>query len=510
MDSREAGVCPFVLFCAIVASLGALNGGINMSALNIPEYFVRNCPDVASGIMTYFPGSTLPRCIPMDDLIWGIATGMFALGGIPGALIAGRLAESLGRRDAMLVTNITFLIGAVLISVSTTTAMFIIGRIFVGMGSGAMTVLVSMYTAEISPPKQRGVIVGLLQLFFQLGFVVIQLCGLGLQSSIGWRVISVITVAPALLQVILLPFCARSPRWLLNQNRNNEAHGALLKLRRGNIELEFNDMAHLFTTDRQQQKTSSQSPIHNEKISTALTPSPSSQPEKEQDEEIESLSLLQILRIPILAIVTMKMMVIHAGFQLCGIAAIMYYSTSLFQAAFDGSKAAYVTVGASGVFFVFTIIGLTMVDRLGRKVLIFISAIGMSISSIIMTVALVLEIPILQVIAILLFVSAFAVGLGICAFLLSSESFPTYAVSAGCSIALMTNWFFNFVVGLLFPTLLRVLDNYVFVPFAIITFLLALFTWFFIVETAGKSIDDIGRESGWYDLDPKEFLKKKK
>ncbi|KAI9498487.1 general substrate transporter [Zychaea mexicana] len=491
MDSRQAGVRLSVIFCAAVASLGTFNCGINTSALNIPGYFVRNCPDASAlgDTTTYFPGTVLPKCIPMDDLIWGIATGVFAIGGLLGAMFAGCLAERMGRRDSMFLVNITFVIGAAMNSLATTSTMFAIGRVFVGIGSGAMSVLVSMYIAEIAPPKQRGMLVGLLQLFATLGVLVVELCGLGLQSAIGWRLSAAITVIPAFLQVMLLPLCVRSPRWLISQNRIDEAREALLKLRRGDIETEFADM----TRYAAEAITSITAPAVG--LTKSATP-----------KESEALSLLQVMRIPILAILTGKMMIIHAGFQLCGISAIMYYSTSIFQATFGATGAAYLTVGVASIFVLFTVIGLALVDRLGRKSLILFSALAMCISSILMTVGLLLHISILQVICVMLFVATFGVGLGICPFLFTSESFPTYAVGAACSAALVSNWFFNFVIGFLFPTLLRVCGNYVFMLFAAVTFLLALFIHFFTTETARKSIDNIGRELGWYDLDPKRFL----
>ncbi|KAI7848729.1 major facilitator superfamily domain-containing protein [Circinella umbellata] len=545
MDSTQTRIHPLVIFCSIVASMGTFNAGINTSALNIPGYFVRNCPNVDSSEITYFPGTGLPECIPMNDFVWGIATGMLALGGLVGAIIAGRLAKYTGRRDTMFIINSTFFIGAILMGSATTSAMLIIGRIFAGIGSGSMSVLVSMYIAEIAPPKQRGMLVGLLQLFATCGFLVIELCGLGLQSAIGWRISSVITVIPALLQIILLPFCVRSPRWLINQNRVDEAYKALSKLRQGDIDAEFNDMTHFSSTSsrdmgknveyntsftlsppslssstnnenviipyQQEQlnyRQQSDNSIYSTKKSLAITLS-SPLPVKEGTKQRESLSLIQLVNIPVLAKLTFKMIILHAGFQLCGILAIMYYSTSIFQTTFDGNYAAYVTVGVSGVFVIFTMIGLILVDRLGRKALILFSSVTMCISCILMTVALTFDKPIFQVVCIMLFVATFAVGLGICPFLFASESFPTYAIDAGCSAALMSNWFFNFAMGLLFPTLMKALDVYVFVPFAVITFLLAIFTYFFTVETAGKSIDEIGRELGWYDLELKKFSQKK-
>ena len=69
-DSTQAGVHPFVIFCSIVASAGTFNAGINTSALNIPGYYVRNCPNAEPGEITYFPGTGLPECIPMNDVVW--------------------------------------------------------------------------------------------------------------------------------------------------------------------------------------------------------------------------------------------------------------------------------------------------------------------------------------------------------------------------------------------------------------------------------------------------------
>jgi hypothetical protein len=70
MDSRNASLKPFVIFCAMIASLGSFNSGFNTSALNIPGNAVRYCPGVEHGKVTYYPNSPLPECIPMSDWIW--------------------------------------------------------------------------------------------------------------------------------------------------------------------------------------------------------------------------------------------------------------------------------------------------------------------------------------------------------------------------------------------------------------------------------------------------------
>ncbi|KAI7850222.1 general substrate transporter [Circinella umbellata] len=498
MDSRQAGVKPFVIFCSLIASLGTLNSGINTSALNVPSYYVRNCPD--SDHVTYFPGSSLPQCIKMNDWIWGVATGMLAVGGLLGAISSGTLAERFGRRDSMLFMNALFVIGAVLISTSTTSGQFAVGRIFVGVTSGFMTTIVSVYITEISPPSHRGVLVAFLQLFTTIGIFLIEAIGLGLRTPVGWRVVTAITVVPAIIQAAGLIFCSRSPRWLIGRNRIDEARAVMLKLRKGNIEEEFTEMIHGVLNNN---NTSAPSPSSNDKT-LIDDDNDSGKIEKLSVEtkknNTSTLTLFEVMRIRKLAILTMQQMVLHAGSQLTGINAIMYYSTSIFEASF-GDNAAYVTVGVAALNIVATIVGQSLIDRLGRKMLMLISSVCMCIFAALMVVGMTQDIPVLQVVCIMLFVASFGVGLGIIPFLYTAECLPSYAVGAGCAAALMSNWFFNFIIGLIFPSLASACGDYVFLIFVGLTFLLSIFIFFFIIETKKRSIEDIGRQLGWYDLD---------
>ncbi|KAI8142508.1 general substrate transporter [Fennellomyces sp. T-0311] len=489
MDSRQAGVKPFVLFCALVASLGTFNSGVNTSSLNIPGFYVLNCPNSSS--TTYFPGSSLPHCIHMDDWTWGVATGMFAVGGLVGALASGPLSERIGRRNSMLAMNISFVIGALLLSTSTTSAQFAIGRIFVGIASGFMTTVVSVYITEISPPSHRGVLVSFLQLFTTLGIFIIEAIGLGLRSPVGWRVVTVITVGPAVVQAVGLLFCARSPRWLIGHGRVDEARVEMLRLRKGCVEAEFTEMISgvVSSSPELEKESVTDDGIYKEPVKQ--------NEEKKQDHH---LTFFQVMKVPRLAILVMQQMILHAGSQLTGINAIMYYSTSIFEKSFGGN-AAYVTVGVAALNIFATVVGQSLIDRLGRKSLMMISAVCMCLFSALMTVGMALDISVLQVVCIMLFVASFGCGLGIIPFLFTAECLPTYAVSAGCGAALMSNWFFNFIIGLIFPTLQSACGDYVFLIFAGLTFLLALFIFFFTKETKCKSIEQIGRDLGWYDLD---------
>ncbi|KAF7726432.1 Solute carrier 2, facilitated glucose transporter member 5 [Apophysomyces ossiformis] len=425
---------------------------------------------------------------------------MFAIGGLIGALAAGPMASKFGRRDAMIMLNISFFIGAVLLSTATTSAQFAIGRIFVGIGSGFMTVVISMYIAEISPPDYRGALGSFLQLFMTFGLLIIQAVGLGLSTPVGWRVVTVITCVPAIAQMIMLPFCPRSPRWLISENRVDEARLELLKLRNGDIEEEFADMILALTKGGNNDKKS----VDNDSAACFENNAGSGTNEAAFESEI-SLSFMQVMKIPVLAILTVKMMLIHAASQLTGINAIMYFSTSIFATSF-GSDARYVTVGVAALNVCLTFLGLAVVDRLGRKTLLTISAAGMCLFGVLMCIALRFSISPLQVVCVMLFVSSFAVGLGMIPFVITAEVYPTYAVGAASSAALAINWLCNFIIGLIFPTLQNACGPFVFLIFAGISFAATIFIFLFVPETKLKSIEQVGREIGWADLDLQKVL----
>ncbi|KAI8987227.1 general substrate transporter [Pilobolus umbonatus] len=504
MDSRNASLKPFVIFCAMIASLGAFNSGVNTSALNIPGNNVRYCPGVAPGVVTYYPNSPLPQCVPMSDWIWGVATGMFAVGGLLGAMSNGYMSNKFGRRDSMIMMNVNFFIGAILLSLATTSAQFAIGRIFVGIGSGFMTCVIGIYIAEISPPKYRGALIAVLQLFTTLGILIIELITLGLNSAVGWRIAVIITLAPAIIQMVVLPFCPRSPRWLIGQNRVDEARVEFLRLRNGDIESEFNDMILGITKSGEHDKEAG----HIDKDSANGVENSIDKAEAAEEAEGQ-LNLLKVFTIPVLAALCIKFFVLHGLSQLTGINAIMYYSTSIFELSF-GDDAKYVTVGVAALNVVITVVGLALVDRLGRKTLLLISTAGMCIFCVIMTIGMKFNIGGLQVVCIMLYVSFFAVGYGMIPFIVTSECFPTYAVGAASSACLAINWLCNFVIGLIFPTLLAACGPYVFLIFAGLSLIAFFFILIFIPETKRKTIDEIGRQLGWFGINVSQYVDKRR
>lgn len=420
----------------------------------------------------------------------------------------------------MLVVNVTFFIGALLLSLSTTSAQFALGRLIVGIGAGAMTVAVSMYIAETTPSRYRGTMGSYLQLFITIGIFIVEIVGLGTSSYIGWRIIVMLTIVPSIIQIICLPLCVRSPRWLIAKGRIDEARESLLRLRHGDIEQEFAEMISSSST------TIKMDDINNHRH--IMDPHKEDEKEYHQDKEVDkdhdsaagfknssptitvadnpsqteiTLHFFQIIKIPVLAKLTVKVLLIHILSQITGINAIMNYSTSIFEATFQ-ENAKYATIGVGALNVLMTLVGSFLIDRLGRKLLLIISSAGMCIFGILEMVGLLFNNGALQVVCVLLFVAFFAMGLGIIPYVYTTEVFPTYAVSGASSAASVFNWLFNFIIVLIFPTLQRNLGPYVFLIFAGIAFVSLIFFIVFIPETKQKSIEDIGKYFGWYGLDP--------
>ncbi|KAJ1978397.1 Bifunctional purine biosynthesis protein PurH [Dimargaris xerosporica] len=182
--------------------------------------------------------------------------------------------------------------------------------------------------------------------------------------------------------------------------------------------------------------------------------------------------------------------------QLSGINGVMFYSTSIFNRLFaDQETPKLITVGTGVLNLVMTLATIPVVDRLGRKALTLTSSAGMTLASILIVVGSVADIDVLVVVCVFLFIATFAVGLGVTPWLVMTEVFPTYAVSAASSWCMVLNWFSNFLVGVIFPSLQKGLGDYTFVPFAVITGVFSFFVFFFVPETKGKTPEEILGES---------------
>lgn len=149
-DSSNKGLDGYLIATAFIAALSTFNSGLNSSVANIPENTIHVCKGVVEEIYG------LPSCMEANSATWGLVIGIFALGGGFGALTCGQALQTIGRRYTLMVNNVLFILGGILIATSSEYVQFGIGRFIVGLASGAASVSVSTYIGEVSPNKGRG------------------------------------------------------------------------------------------------------------------------------------------------------------------------------------------------------------------------------------------------------------------------------------------------------------------------------------------------------------------
>ncbi|CAG8624105.1 1290_t:CDS:2, partial [Ambispora leptoticha] len=444
-DSINANLPTYCLFVAFVSVLTSFQNGWNTGVTNVPEHVIRGCENKSGK-------NWLPDCLPMNNLLWGFAVGSYALGGLIGGLFAGHLQTKFGRRRTLMVNNVNFLLGALILGITVHPSMFAIGRLVIGIGSGIGTVTVPTYLGEIATINARGFFGTINQIFIIIGIVVTQAIGFSLEFIPGWRILLALTAAPALAQILLLPFCVESPRYLVSQHKIDEAKEALRRLRHGfSIEKEFDEIVE----GQREIEVEEASEGRENKITIR-----------------KSLTFVELFK----ERPSRKMALICLGLsalqQLCGINGILVYSNEIFSNAFH-EKAKYATIGIGVITLIATISSLGLIDKKGRRPLLLSSEIGISV--------------------IIFFVASFSIGLGPIPFLIIPELAPTHSVSATASAAMGLNWFCNFVVGLVFPVLREILQSWTFLVFAIIASVGFVLTYMF-PETKGRSIESISRE----------------
>uniref|UniRef100_A0A5F9CMA5 Solute carrier family 2, facilitated glucose transporter member 4 n=2 Tax=Glires TaxID=314147 RepID=A0A5F9CMA5_RABIT len=336
---------------------------------------------------------------------------------------------------------------------------------FSSLRAGLTSGLVPMYVGEIAPTHLRGALGTLNQLAIVIGILIAQV--LGLESMLGtatlWPLLLGITVLPALLQLILLPFCPESPRYLyIIRNLEGPARKSLKRL------TGWAD------------------------VSGALA---ELKDEKRKLERERPLSLPQLLgsrthRQPLIIAVVLQL-----SQQLSGINAVFYYSTSIFETAGVGQPA-YATIGAGVVNTVFTLVSVFLVERAGRRTLHLLGLAGMCGCAILMTVALLLleRVPAMSyvsIVAIFGFVAFFEIGPGPIPWFIVAELFSQGPRPAAMAVAGFSNWTCNFIIGMGFQYVADAMGPYVFLLFAVLLLGFFIFTFLRVPETRGRTFDQI-------------------
>lgn len=454
-----------LIFAITIATIGSFQFGYNTGVINAPEMIIRD-------FINYTLEEQLEN-LPSDVLLtslWSLSVAIFSVGGMIGSFSVGLFVNRFGRRNSMLIVNLLAIAGGCLMGfckIAESVAMLILGRLVIGLFCGLCTGFVPMYIGEISPTALRGAFGTLNQLGIVIGILVAQIFGLKiiLGTEDLWPVLLGFTILPSFLQIIALPFCPESPRFLLINRKEEDSARKILQRLWGTQDV---------AQDIQEMKDESVR-MSQEKQATVL-------------ELFRSPSYQQPIMISIM---------LQLSQQLSGINAVFYYSTGIFKDA-GVKEPIYATIGAGVVNTIFTVVSLFLVERAGRRTLHMIGLGGMACCSILMTISMLLRntyswMSFVCIGAILVFVAFFEIGPGPIPWFIVAELFsqgprPSAMAVAGCS-----NWTSNFLVGLLFPSAAFYLGPYVFIIFTGFLVIFLVFTFFKVPETRGRTFEEITR-----------------
>lgn len=403
----------------------------------------------------------------LDKVMEGWAMSSAIFGCIVGAITIGRPGDKYGRRYMLKITAFLFLISAIGTGLATNFTMFIIFRIAGGLAIGAASVLSPMYISEVAPPKYRGRFTILFQLAVVIGILAAFATDLALidTGKNNWRLMFISGAVPALIFMILLFFVGRSPRWLVKKGLYEEAKLVIAQTNSG--------------SDNNKLLEEIKNSIDNEVV-----------------ENFKYLFKKPYLRLVIIGLL------IGMFNQFTGIAIVMIYSSDIFRAAGFATESAIlqtVIVGATNL--AFTILAMAFIDRIGRKFLLLLGSVGMTIFLAIFSYIFLAGIGgFMPLVFMISFVACFAFSQGAVVWVLFSEMFPNNIRARGVAIGSFSHWVFYALLLFLFPVIQKSFtDNsgigYIFAFFALITFISFFFFKKYIVETMGKSLEELEKDT---------------
>jgi SP family arabinose:H+ symporter-like MFS transporter len=349
--------------------------------------------------------------------LWGLSPGLHGIamasalyGTVIGSLVGGWPADRFGRKATLLWIGVLYFVGAVGSGLATSVSLFITARVIGGLGIGISTVVAPLYISEIAPPKYRGRLAGMFQFNIVFG-ILIAFVSNALLAGIGenaWRWMLGVAAFPSLLYALLCFGLPESPRWLLG--RKGDRTGGLEVLERI-------------------QPNASKAEIEAEadEIMAASSEKASS-----------SRFWTRRLRKPIL------LAILIAFFnQLSGINAILYFAPRIFELTGLGAKAALLqSIGIGLTNLIFTFVGLWLIDRLGRRTLLFIGSFGYIGSLGLVAWAFFTEHYNIVPVCVFAFIAAHAIGQGAVIWVFISEIFPNRHRAEGQALGSFTHWIF--------------------------------------------------------------------
>jgi len=437
----------FIWKVSLIAGLGGILYGFDMGIIAAALIFVR---------------ATFSLSTQMEEAVVSVVL----VGSMLGAVVGGIFADRAGRRATLIWGGVLFIVGSILAPIAPNVFTLIAARTLLGVAIGFTSVTAPVYVSELAPPQSRGALIGLYQFALTAGIALADLAGYWLAGDHAWRAMFGLGAIPAVVFLILVLTVPESPRWLLAHGKPAEAEAVLSSYTdaAGSALLLADIRASLLVTQ--------------EKRWAALwTPT------------------------------VRRALFIAVGFtvlqQVTGINTIIYYGPRIFALAgiAKDKSAIFATFLVALVNVLATIVALVLVDRVGRKPLLYWGVSGMTLSLLVLAgsfhrqAALASSLAVIATACLMVYITCFAFSMGPIGWIIVTEVFPLRLRARGVAAATLGSGTSNFIVSLTFLSLIQAVGNSatfcIYGGFCILTL---FFVRFVMPETKGRELESISAE----------------
>ena len=431
----------FILRISSIAALGGVLYGYDMGIIAAAAIFVK-------------------RSFALSTVVEELVVSIVLIGAMTGAIVGGAVADRIGRRATLVWAAGIFIVGSLLAPLATNVTVLIVARAIIGLGIGFTSVTAPVYVSELAPPHSRGMLIGLYQFALTVGIAVADLVGYLLATQQAWRLMFGLAVVPTILFLAVILTVPESPRWLFAHAREKDAETVLLSYTDETGTHQFlADIQEGLKTPVEQRWSALWSPAVRGSLFVAV-----------------GMTVLQ---------------------QVTGINTIIYYGPQIFALAGSASHSSGIlaTFAVAIVNVIGTVVGISLVDRVGRKPLLYVGVTGMTVALFALSFAfghnatLGPSLGAIAMVCLMIYIACFAFSLGAIAWILVAEVFPLRVRGRGVAAGTLGSGISNFVVSFTFLSLIEAIGSArTFAIYGALSIVTLIFVRFVVPETCGRDL----------------------